>query len=157
METTQDPTTYEQERGKPLPSLNHGFVQAVITGELLRYQEKYTAFSELTLQLGDLRVTPDLCIYPKLEMNFQEDEVREADPPLLAVEIENPLQPQQEVMGRINDMLDAGVKSCWLVQPATESITIFTGEAKPTTVSTGSLHDPTTDIEVDLADIFDEG
>jgi hypothetical protein len=43
------------------------------------------------------------------------------------------------------------------VQPVTETITIFTGDEKPTTVSTGTLRDPVTDIEVDLADIFEEG
>jgi len=157
METTQERTTYEKERDKPLPSRNHGFIQAIITGELLRYRDDYTSFSELTLQLGDLRVTPDLCVYPKMEMNFQEDEVRMTDPPLLAVEILSPTQSQQEVVDRIHDMLAAGVESCWLVQPATESITIFAGDGKPTTVSTGTLHDPATDIEVDLAEIFDEG
>jgi Uma2 family endonuclease len=156
METTQDPTTYGQERDKPSPSRNHGFIQAIITGEFLRYRDEYTSFSELTLQLGDLRVTPDLCVYPKMKMNFQEDEVRMTEPPLLAVEILSPTQPQQDVMDRINDMLDAGVDSCWLVQPATESITIFTGDEKPTTVSTGTLHDPATDMEINLANIFEE-
>ena len=156
METTQERTTYEQERDKPLPSLNHGFLQAVITGELLGHREKYTSFSELTLQIGDLRVTPDLCVYPKMSMNFQEDVVRVTEPPLIAVEILSPTQSQQDVMDRINGMLDAGVESCWLVQPVTETITIFTGNEKPTTVSTGTLHDPATDIEVNLADIFGE-
>ncbi|MFB6272140.1 MAG: Uma2 family endonuclease [Salinibacter sp.] len=157
METTQEPTTYEQERDKPLPSRNHGFIQAILTGELLRYREQYTAFSELTLQIGDLRVTPDLCVYPKMSMNFQKDEVRMTEPPLLAIEILSPTQSQQDVVNRINNMLDAGVQSCWLVQPATESITIFVDEQKPTTVSTGPLRDPATDIEVNLDDIFDEG
>lgn len=78
------------------------------------------------------------------------------DPPLLAIEIETPLQPQQEVMERINDMLNAGAKSCWLVQPATKSITIFAGDEEPTTVSTGTLHDPATNAEVSLVKIFDE-
>ena len=156
METTQERTTYGQERDKPLPSLNHGFLQAVITGELLRHREKYTSFSELTLQIDDLHVTPDLCVYPKMSMNFQEDVVRMTEPPLIAVEILSPTQSQQDVMDRINGMLDAGVESCWLVQPVTETITIFTGNEKPTTVSTGTLHDPATDIEVNLADIFGE-
>ena len=78
------------------------------------------------------------------------------EPPLIAVEILSPTQSQQDVMDRINGMLDAGVESCWLVQPVTETITIFTGNEKPTTVSTGTLHDPATDIEVNLADIFGE-
>ena len=46
METRRNPTTYEQERHTPLPSRNHGFIQAIITGELLRYRDEYTSFSE---------------------------------------------------------------------------------------------------------------
>lgn len=157
METVQKETDYEQARDKPLPSRNHGFIQAVVTGELLRYRGEYTSFSELTLQLDDLRVTPDLCVYPKMRMNFQEDEVRMTEPPLLAVEIESPTQSTQDVVDKINDMLEAGVESCWLVQPATETITIFTGDEKPTTVSAGTLRDPATGIEVDVSDVFDEG
>lgn len=157
METVQKETDYEQARDKPLPSRNHGFIQAVITGELLRYRDKYTSFSELTLQLDDLRVTPDLCVYPKMSMNFQEDEVRMTEPPLLAIEIVSPTQSTQEVVDRINDLLEAGVESCWLVQPATETITIFAGDGNPTTVSSGTLRDPATEIEVDVSEIFREG
>jgi Uma2 family endonuclease len=156
METTQDPTTYEKERDKPLPSLNHGQLQFLISGALLPYRDDFTIASELTLELDGLRVTPDLCVYPKLDVDYQRDVVRMTEPPLLAVEILSPTQPQQDVMDRINDMLGAGVESCWLVQPSTESITIFTGNAKPTTVSTGTLHDPATGIEIDLANIFEE-
>jgi len=157
METTQERTTYEKERDKPLPSLNHGQLQFLISGALLPYRDKFTIASELSLELGDLRVTPDLCVYPKLDIDYQRDVIRMTEPPLVAVEILSPTQSQQEVVDRIHDMLGAGVESCWLVQPATESITIFAGDEKPTTVSTGTLHDPATDIEVDLTDIFDEG
>ena len=59
-------------------------------------------------------------------------------------------------MSRIDDLLDAGVKSCWYVQPAMESIVIFAGDDQPTTVATGALDDPITDTEVDLAEIVDE-
>lgn len=157
METTRELTSYEQGRDKPLPSLNHGQLQFLLSGALLPYRNDFTIASELTLELGDLRVTPDLCVYPKLDIDYQRDVIRMTDPPLLAIEILSPTQSQQEVVNRIHGMLDAGVESCWLVQPATESITIFTGDEKPATVSTDMLRDPATDIEVDLTDIFEEG
>ena len=161
METTKDrpdaPPDYKQERGKPVPSRNHGYVQALITGAILRYRDEYTPFGELTLQLDDLKVTPDLCVYPKMEVNFQEDEVRMTEPPLLAVEIVSPTQSTQDVVDKITDMLDAGVQSCWLVQPAMETVTIYTPHEKPATVSTGTITDPATDIEAEIDEIFDEG
>jgi Uma2 family endonuclease len=161
METTEDRpdtrTDYEQSRDKPLPSRNHGYIQALITGAILRYREEYTPFGELTLQLGDLKVTPDICVYPKMSVNFQEDVVRMTEPPLLAVEIVSPSQSTQDVVDKIRDMLDAGVVSCWLVQPATETISIFTADAKPRTVTEGTVSDPATEIEVEIDEIFDEG
>jgi Uma2 family endonuclease len=90
-------------------------------------------------------------------MDFQEDVVRMEEPPLLAVEIVSPSQSTQEVVDKITDMLDAGVQSCWLVQPAMETITIYTEGDKPQTFSTGTVTDPATEIEVDLSEIFDEG
>lgn len=71
METTQNPTAHEQERDKSPPSRNHGGIQSVVAGALLHYQDQYMSFDELSLQLGNLRVTPDLCVYPKTETNFQ--------------------------------------------------------------------------------------
>jgi hypothetical protein len=61
------------------------------------------------------------------------------------------------VVDKITDMLEAGVESCWLVQPAMETVTIFTPGAKPNTVTSGTLTDPATEIEVEIDEIFDEG
>ncbi len=161
METTKDHpdtrTDYEKERNKPLPSRNHGYVQFLLSGTLHAYRDQYTIASEVTLKLDTLQVTPDLCVYPKMEVNFQEDVVRMTEPPLLAVEILSPSQSTQDVVDKINDMLDAGVQSCWLVQPATETVSIFMSGEKPATVSTGTITDPATDIEVEIDEIFDEG
>lgn len=161
METTQERpdtrTDYEKTRDKPLPSRNHGYVQFLISGALHPYRRQYTIASELTLQLGSLQGTPDLCVYPKMEVNFQEDEARMTEPPLLAVEIVSPSQSTQDVVDKITNMLEAGVQSCWLVQPATETVTIFTPGEKPSTVTTGTLTDPATEIEIQIDEIFDEG
>lgn len=157
METVQKQTDYERTRDKPLPSLNHGQIQFLLSGALLPYRDDFTIASELTLELGDEWITPDLCVYPKLDIDYQQDVVRMTEPPLLAIEIVSPTQSTQEVVDRINDMLEAGVESCWLVQPATETITIFTGDEKLATVSSGTLRDPATEIEVDVSDVFREG
>jgi len=155
METTQDQTAYEQERGKPMPSRNHGFVQAMILGAVLPpYFSDYTPYSELTLELAGRRVTPDVCVYPKQSFSFQDDIAAMTEMPLLAVEILSPTQGVQEVVTNIQNLLEAGVESCWLVQPATETVTIYRSGEKPRTFSTGTFTDPATGIEADIADIF---
>ena len=147
-------STYEQERGKPLPSLNHGHLQFLLSLAFGPHRDKYTVASELTLQLGDLRMTPDLCVFPKRDITFAHDTTRVTEPPLLAVEIVSPSQSTQDVADKIHDMLDAGVQSCWLVQPAMQTITVYTEDTKPRTVDHGTLTDPATDIEVDVDDLF---
>lgn len=154
-ETQSEPiSTYEQERGKPLPSLNHGHLQFLLSLAFGPHRDEYTVASELTLQLGDLRVTPDLCVFRKRTITFAHDTTRVTEPPLLAVEIVSPSQSTQDVADKIYDMLDAGVESCWLVQPAMQTITVYTDGAKPRTFDRGTLTDPATDIEVDVDDLF---
>jgi Uma2 family endonuclease len=159
METLPEQTEseYEKERGKPFPSVNHSLLQIRLSVSLFQYKPEYTVLSELALELDGKRFTPDLCVYPQLEVNFQEDVVRMEEPPLLAVGIVSPFQSTQDVVDKITDMLDAGVQSCWLVQPAMETITIYTEGEKPHTVSTGTVTDPATDIEVEVSEIFDDG
>ena len=68
-----------------------------------------------------------------------------------------PSQTKKEVFNKITDMLDADVRSCWLVQPAMETITIYMEVEKPQTFSTSTVTDPATDIVVDLPEVFDDG
>ncbi|PSR01993.1 MAG: hypothetical protein BRD47_04455, partial [Bacteroidetes bacterium QS_8_68_28] len=67
--TTEALSDYEKERGKPLPSFNHGTIQALVIGELLKHRDEFSIVSELSLELprgeagenGEpLRVTPDI-------------------------------------------------------------------------------------------------
>ncbi len=137
-----------------MPSLNHGTTQAFLIGALLRYRERFTVASELSLDLEGLRVTPDLCIYPKMEIDFTHDVLRMTEPPLVAIWIENPTEPIQKMQDRIRPMLQAGVKVCWLVQPAIRAVTVFSGARKTETFTEGTITDPATKIEVVLKDVF---
>ncbi|MES3629526.1 MAG: Uma2 family endonuclease [Longimonas sp.] len=151
---SESTSTYEQERGKPLPSLNHGHLQFLISLTFGPYRDKYTVASELTLQLGNVRLTPDLCVFRKRKITFAHDTTQVSEPPLLAVEIVSPSQSTQDVADKIHVMLDAGVESCWLVQPAMQTITVYTNDAKPRTLDRGTLTDPATDIEVSVDALF---
>jgi Uma2 family endonuclease len=155
METQDTVSNYERERGKPMPSKAHGYIQTNLSVVLAEYRDQYTTFSELTLELDGRELTPDLAVYPKTEVDLVHDEVRVTDSPLLAVEIASPTQNVQDLIEKIEFLLDAGVQSCWLVQPPLRTVTVFPGNMDSTTVSSGSVTDPVLDVDVSLNAIFD--
>jgi Uma2 family endonuclease len=152
---TEPRSDYERERGKPMPSKAHGYVQTNIIAALLPHRDQFTIFSELTLEFGGCETTPDLSVYPKTKVDLIHDEVRVTDPPLLAVEIASPTQNVQDLVQKIEFLLDAGVQSCWLVQPPLRTVTVFPGHMDGTTLSDGTLTDPVLEIDVDVQDVFD--
>lgn len=148
-------SNYELERGKPMPSKNHSLVQILLGTELVnRYREKYTILSELSLKLDEFTSTPDLCLYPRLPINWIHDEVKMTDPPLLIIEILSSKQSVDELVQKIEKYFEHGVKSCWLVQPVLGAITVFTPDMKPHIFSSGEVVDPTCNIRVSLENIF---
>ena len=108
-----------------------------------------------TLELDGRELTPDLSVYPKTDVDLVHEEVRVTDPPLLAVEIASPTQNVQDLVQKIEFLLDVGVQSCWLVQPPLRTVTVFPGHMDGTTVSDGTLADPVLEIEIDVRDVFD--
>ncbi len=137
-----------------MPSLNHGVIQSLLNEALMAYHPRYTIVSELTLDLEGLRVTPDLCVYPQIDIDLMQDVIRMTEPPLIAVEIASPSQSQQELVDKIRQMLQAGVNTCWLVQPAIRAVTVFSSDMTSETFTRGTITDPATDIAVTLEDIF---
>ena len=154
MQTTEAVSEYEHERGKPAPSKLHGFTQSVLIALLMQHRDRYTLFSGLTLELDGWQVTPDLSLYPKMSIDFTRDEIRMTEPPLLAVEIASPTQGVQELVDKIRRLLEAGVRSCWLVQPMLQAITVFSGTMEPRTYGQGPVQDPALDLEIAVEDVF---
>ncbi len=151
---------YELERGKPMPSINHGIVQACLISELVsRYKDKYTVVSELSLDLPTRpvtpdTVTPDISVYPKRTVDWLHDTLKMTDPPLLIIEILSPKQSLDDLVQKVEGYFKDSVKSCWIVQPVIGLITIFTPDMKYKTFSSGPMEDPAMEIKVDLNDIF---
>jgi Uma2 family endonuclease len=159
---------YERERGKPVPSKNHSVAQRNLLFALAPYRTRFSLMPELALDPGDggRPVTPDLAIYPPLEIDFTEDEVRMTDLPLVAVEIQSPTQSPNDLVQKAKRLLAAGVRSAWIVLPPLQTITVCTradagaaatsGGLQQSTYEVGeTLTDPATGIEVALADVFD--
>lgn len=154
METLEMLSEYELERGKPMPSINHGVIQARLIGAFLRYEDQYTVASELTLDLEPQPLIPDICVYPRFSLDLLHDQIKAQKLPLLVVEILSPRQYISDLIDKMELYFAAGVKSGWLVQPALSSIVIFTPEMESTVYSSGEMTDPVMGITVNLDKIF---
>ena len=136
-----------------MPSQNHSVVQSNLIVEFAKSRE-FRTFSELNLALDERHTTPDLCVYPAAPIDFRHDISRRTDPPLLIVEILSPRQPYEDVMDKISHYLESGVKSCWMVIPPTQSITIFSQGGMQKTFTEGIITDPEIGLSADLAAVF---
>jgi Uma2 family endonuclease len=145
---------YEHERGKPKPGLLHSVTQTNLLLQLIEHRPDFQPLNELTLRLDDRELTPDVSVYADLEIDFTQDETHVTEPPLLAIEISSPTQGIQDLVDKARYLMEHGVESCWIVQPPLRTITVFTPDMDSTTYSSGVVPDPTTEIEVDLADVF---
>jgi Uma2 family endonuclease len=147
---------YEIQRGKPMPSRNHGILQSRLIVYLSNhYSDRCEAISEVSLELNDWEATPDIAIYPKLKIDFWEDEVRMTTPPLGVVEILSPTQALTDLTSKASKYFKSGVQSCWLVIPTFKNIYVFSSvDHFQAFGATEVLKDPVLGLEVNLAEIF---
>ncbi|MFT5468326.1 MAG: Uma2 family endonuclease [Verrucomicrobiales bacterium] len=147
---------YEKERGKPMPSRQHGLVQMQLGGQWITNSD-FQVQSEVTLELAERpNLTPDLSVFPRKTIDWRHDEIRVSEPPIMVVEILSPTQGSFELMQRIDRYFNHGVKSCWVVYPTSRSLTIYTAEGseKTVTVDDKTATDPATGLTADLGIVF---
>ena len=156
METSELLSDYELERGKPVPSLNHAYLQKNLLVVLeIRYRKTYDILPELELELTTGRATPDLCIYPNLQYDWEEDVIRMKEPPFTTIEILSPRQAIDDLISKIRKIyFPAGVKSAWVVVPPFKTIHILYPDQPTVTFTQGPLIDPATAIELPMEEIF---
>lgn len=148
-------SAYELERGKPMPSKNHGLIQSNLTGMLfMTYRKEYSFPTELTIHLQGKDYVPDICIYPKMIYNGLQDEIRVSEVPITAIEILSPKQGSDDIREKFEVYFTNEVKSCWFVQPFNNSISVYTPEKKIYVFHDEVLTDPVTQISVDLKEVF---
>lgn len=148
---------YEIERGKPMPSKIHSFIQNNLIFQLnLNYRDKLQIFSELSLDLMSWESVPDICMYPKMQINTSQDIISMKEAPLGVIEILSPTQIFNDLLIKINRYFDAGVTSCWLVLPGVDNIYVF---STPTDYriykSNEILQDEQLQIHLTLKEIFE--
>jgi len=151
-ETTKELSDYELERGKPMPSFIYGITQANILVALSQYTE-FTIGSEITLDLQP-KATPDILIFKKRKINFQRDEKRVSEMPLTVIEILSGTQGMDNFDEKLQRYFNAGIQSVWLVQPFIKTIAVFLPNEEPRVFTKGELHDPATNITINLDEIF---
>jgi hypothetical protein len=156
MEAVQPLSDYEIERGKPLPSVLHSLVESKLTAKLsLRYGEKLEILPELSLCLSTIAFTPDICVYSKMKITFEQEEECMTEPPLGIVEILTKSQPLSDLIGRRSAYFDAGVKSFWVVIPTFKTIHVFQDANHYTTFAEkDTLQDDQLNITLPLTEIF---
>ena len=136
-----------------MPGQNHSVVQTNLILEFGKSRQ-FRPFSELNLNLDGRHTTPDICVYPAGPIDFRHDITRRTDPPLLVVEILSPRQACEDVMDKISHYLESGVKSCWMVIPPTQSITIFAQGGAQKIFTEDIVTDPAIGLSADLAAVF---
>jgi Uma2 family endonuclease len=154
---SQELSAYEIERNKPMPSKNHSIVQANLMFELKSlYRKQYTIMSEIDIIMPERPNTvPDVAIYPKLDINFFEDQIGMTEMPITTIEIISPSQSDYDIIKKINRYLNAGVQSCWLVNPMFQAIYVYHQIGKYQFFNSGMrLVDTATGIELTLDEVF---
>ena len=144
---------YEIERGKPMPTLQHAAAQTSLIFQFYP-QAGFRVFSELTIGLGGTKFTPDLSIYPFETVDYTEAEGLRTVPPLVCIEIISPSQSTVELIAKSKVYFAHGVKSCWIVDPALQAITILQPGELRRIVDSGIATDPATGLTVGLAKVF---
>lgn len=146
-------------------SFNHGYVQARLT-ILLGQIGQFTPVNELSLDVRGIdlgqfdikskeEIKPNIALYPKRGLSRPTDILEMAEMPLLAVEILSPKQGTYDILEKFKVYFALGVKSCWLVEPAISTVTVYSSINQWTTFSGGEILDATLDIRLQLSEIFD--
>lgn len=144
-------------------SFNHGYLQLKIGAYFLNLPN-FTPSSELTLDPSALHesvllsttetLKPDIAVYHEWSVDFQNDVLKTAQMPVLAVEILSPLQGVKTLVDKFRVYFALGIRSCWLVYPYAEAIAVYHTPDEFTLYSQGELVDEVTGVRIPLQEIF---
>lgn len=147
---------YELERGKPMPSKNHGFIQTRLAIAIsFSCDGKYEIASEVNVIINERVKVPDLAIFQDAEYTPGYDEINISEIPVGVIEILSPKQSMADLIAKSYEYFAAGVKSYWLVLPDVKTIYVYHAPNEyEAYVKTGILKDTQLNIELDIAKVF---
>jgi Uma2 family endonuclease len=148
-------------------SFNHSLLQAKLAS-LFFSLRRFKAAIKLSLdvsQLGELshqmkatELEPDICVYSNtITPNYQNDVLKMSEMPLLAIEILSPRQSLEELLDKFNIYFALGIKSCWLVIPPLESVTVYSSNKLSKSFAMPicqEVFDEILDVKIPLIEIF---
>ncbi|MFY8000650.1 MAG: Uma2 family endonuclease [Candidatus Kapaibacteriota bacterium] len=157
LKSLREVSDYELERGKPMPTQQHSLTQLNLSTALkIRYRKQFVILPELTIELGKKTAVPDISIYPYYPIEWgAEDPAAKAEPPLVAIEIISPSQTLTEIRDKARKYFAQGVKSCWIVQPELQTISVLHPGEKPRTFDTGMVEDTLVGIQIPIEEVFE--
>lgn len=162
IEAVDDETEFEED--VDMGSFNHGYVQMRL-GILLNQYSEYTPVSELSLDVSgldlsqfDLRakdeIKPDIALYSKRGLSRPLDILKMKEMPVSVIEILSPKQGTYDILAKFRLYFELGIRSCWLVEPALNTVTVYRSMDLYRTFSGGEILDEVTDIRLPIEDIF---
>ena len=146
-------------------SFNHSCLQANLTA-LLKNTGKYTVCTDLSLDASHIdlsqfdikakeEIKPDICIYPKRGLSRPNDIIKMNEMPLLAIEVLSPKQGTYEILEKFKAYFELGIKSCWLVYPEAETITVHSSTHVRKHFNQDEVVDEVLELRVPHHDIFE--
>lgn len=146
---------YELERGKPMPNLTHGAIQANLIIQIaFATNSQYRIASEVALATLPDGTTPDIVVYPQRALNFVNETAKQTAPPLLTVEIQSPSQSNDFMIDKASQYFAFGVQSCWIVFPALKGVAVYSDPEQYAFFHDAQLIDAKLQIEIDLKKVF---
>ncbi len=131
-----DGSRYELSCGELVPMTPVGFQHSAIVGRLGEFLSRYVRENRLGI-VGmkggfNLKREPDITRAPDLHFVSKERLAKEGItqtfanfPPDLAVEVPPPEDKASEVQRKIEEYLSGGVPLVWIVDPATQRVTVY--------------------------------
>jgi Uma2 family endonuclease len=114
------------EHVEAMPLLNHSYICLQILRQLV-LDETIEPLPELTLDIAN-GITPDISIFPKGQVypNLLHDVLKYQEKPVLAIEVVSSSQTIQEMLEKAAQLIKAGVKTVWTVEPYSRSVFVTT-------------------------------
>ena len=159
-----------RENGEPeMGSFGHSLAQSQLT-ILLSDGRKFRVMVELSLDATPIDLSqfglksqneliPDLSVYQRGGHRPKKgrDIMKLSEMPLLVIEILSPKQGIDDIVAKFEAYFALGVKSCWLVIPLNESITVYSAPEYFKTFGNDSTQiiDEVMGIQLPIKEIFD--
>ena len=153
----------EAEESVDMGSLNHSAIQ-VNLAFLLKRLGTFSVYTELSLDTSRLdknnykfkeEIKPDVCIYPKRGLSRPYDIIKMSEMPLLAIEVLSPKQGLQEIVEKIDAYFALGIRSCWLIDPTTAIVVVYTTLENRKIFTAGEVVDDIIGIRLPFDEIFE--